>query len=319
MTRVVAAVPAGHGPSLRNLQRTSTADLESLLGVRLLPPVLRYDSDRDRPPLGAAAASWLDICETTTVHHDQAHAPALDTGWPDRWSVTYRNDEGEHTASVRDIDPVDLLDADPVRNSTWHAHSTARAGLHHMSRTGRSHWHESLFERDLLVTLDFTEGLNDVASQPFTLTWHDGHQWRKHTPDFAAVIDGEMWLINVRPAPLVKAQLLNNAAATRAVCALRGWQEAVVVGYAQPALTVLKTIGAAARTADPYALGDQMLDLLDEHGPSRFGDLVEASEVPVLARAVLQRLIWDREVSIDLNRVLSDETVVALAAPEEAA
>ena len=299
------------GPSLRDLQRIPAVDLETLLGVRLLPPVLRYDPNRDRQPLPSHGATWLDICETTTTHHD--HALELTSGWPDRWSMTYRNTKGEESASVREVDPVDLIDADPMRNSTWHAHSRARAGLHHMASTRRLHWHESLFERDLLVALDFDEGLNDVASQPCTLTWHDGTSGKTHTPDFVAVIHGEMWIINVRPAPLVKPQLLANAAATRAVCALRGWQETVVVGYSQPALTVLKTVGAARQTADPYSLGDQMLDLLDDRGPSRFGDLVAATEVPVLARAVLQRLIWDREVTIDLAQVLTDETVVALA------
>lgn len=303
-------------PSLRTLQRATPAELEALLGVRLLPSVLRYDPDRDRLPLPSAQASWLDVCETTAAHHE--HAPVLTTGWPDRWSITFSNDEGEQTVSVREAEPTDLIDADPVRNSTWHAHSTARAGLHHMSRTGRLHWHESLFERDLLVALDFDESLNDVASQPFTLTWHDGTAWKKHTPDFAAVIGGEMWIINVRPAALVKPQLFASAAAIRAVCALRGWQETVVVGYVQPPLTVLKTVGAARRTADPYSLGDRMLGLLDEWGPSRFGDLVAATEVPVLARAVLQRLIWDREVTVDLAHVLTDETLVDLA-PEVAA
>ncbi|WNV74453.1 hypothetical protein [Geodermatophilus sp. DSM 44513] len=307
---LVDALPFRTGLSLRDLQRTPVDDLETLLGVRLLPPVLRYDPDRDRPSLSSHDAAWLDLCETTTAHHP--HAPALATGWPDRWSVTYRNDEGEHAESVREVDPVDLIDADPMRNSTWHAHSRARAGLHHMSSTDRLHWHESLFERELLVALDFDKGLDDVTSQPFTLTWHDGTAWKKHTPDFAAVIHGEMWIINVRPAPLVKPQLLANAAATRAVCALRGWQEALVVGYAQPALTVLKTIGAARRTADPYTLGDQMLDLLDQQGPTRFGDLVAATEAPLLARAVLQRLIWDREATVDLNRLLTDETTVSL-------
>lgn len=304
------ALPAT-GSSLRDLQRTSAPDLEALLGIRLLPQVLRYNPDRDRPPLASDAASWLDICETTTAHDE--HAPPRTTGWPDRWSISYSDAEGEHAVSVREVEPTDLLDADPIRNSTWHARSRARAGLHFLASTERLHWHESLFERNLLVALDFDEGLNDVASQPFTLTWHDGTGWKKHTPDFAAVIDGEMWTINVRPAPLVKPQLLANAGAVRAVCELHGWRETVVVGYSQPALTVLQTIGATRRTADPYSLGEQMLDLLTERGPSRFGALVDATTVPVLARAVLQRLIWDREVTVDLNRVLTDETVIALA------
>jgi hypothetical protein len=56
-----------------------------------------------------------------------------------------------------------------------------------------------------------------------------------------------------------------------------------------------------------------MLDLLAEAGPSRFGAVVAATETPVLARAVLQRLIWDREVTVDLARLLTDETLIALA------
>lgn len=76
---------------------------------------------------------------------------------------------------------------------------------------------------------------------------------------------------------------------------------------------MLKTVGAARQTADPYTVGDQMLDLLDEQGPSRFGELVAATEVPVLARAVLQRLVWDREVTVNLAALLTDETIVALA------
>lgn len=300
------------GPSLRTLQRATAADLEAMTGVRLLSPVLRYDPDRDRPPLPSHAAAWLDVCETSTAHHD--HAPLVATGWPDAWTVTFRHGQDEHTTPVRAANPVDLLDADAIRNSTWHRNSRARAGLHFMATTERVHWHESLFERDLLIALDFEEGLGALASQPFTLSWHDGQRLRSHTPDFAAAIDGEMWIINVRPAPLVKPQLLENAAATRAMCALHGWREALVVGYAQPAHTVLKTIAAARRTADPYSLGEEMLDLLAEDGSLPFGDLVAATTAPVLARAVLQRLIWDREVTIDLARLLTDETLVALPA-----
>lgn len=304
------APPAGLGLSMRTLQQTPTPALEAALGVRLLPSVLRYDPTRGLAPLWSADATWLDLCETTTAHHD--HAPVRAARWPDAWSVTYNDAEGEHTVSVREVEPTDLIDADPIRNSTWHANSRARAGLHFMASTERLHWHESLFERELLITLDFDEGLNDLASQPFTLRWHDGSAWKSHTPDFAAVIDGEMWIINVRPAPLVKPQLLANAAATRTVCALHGWREALVVGYQQPALTILKTIGAARRTADLAGVGGLMLDFLAERGPSRFGEVVAATDAPALARAVLQRLIWDREVTVDLSRLLTDETVVAL-------
>jgi hypothetical protein len=59
-------------------------------------------------------------------------------------------------------------------------------------------------------------------------------------------------------------------------------------------------------------VGGLMLDFLAERGPSRFGQVVAATDAPALARAVLQRLIWDHEVTVDLSRLLTDETVVAL-------
>lgn len=294
---------------MSTLNRKSTDEWEALLGIRLLPPVLRYNPDRDRPELPSHTAGWLDISMITTAHHNTKLA--LGTGWPDRWTVTHRHGGIDQAEPVRNIDPCDLLGAEPIRNATWHRHSTARAGLHYMSSTGRLHPHESLFERDLLVALDFDGGVNDIASQPFTLTWHeDGGKPVRHTPDFMVVLGGEVWIINVRPAARMNLRLLRNAAALRAICHLHGWQEAVVTGYSRPPHTVISTIAAARQTDDPYGHTGDMLDFLATSGPTRFGDLVEMTGLPVVARAVLQRMIWDRDVTMDLNRGLTDETMI---------
>lgn len=295
---------------MNTLKRISTEQWETLLDLRLLPPVLRYDPTRDRPAVPSCAVSWLDLTERIEDHHGLSLPVA--TGWPDRWTVGFRHGADERQATVREAAAHDLLTSDPVRSTTWHKHSRARAGLHHLASLDKLQWHESLFERDLLVTLDFDGGLTALASQPFTVAWHDGQKWIKHTPDFMAVLDGQTWVINVRPAVLVNDRLIANAAAVHAMCRLRGWQDAVVVGYPQPTLTVLQTLAAARYTDDPYDLAGVLLSALEAQGPSRFGDLVDATPAPALGRAVLQRLLWDRTVSTDLARLLTDETVIDL-------
>lgn len=287
------------------------AQVEAATGMRLLTPPARYRPDRDRPVLPSDAATWLDVCQTTQAH--QEIALGQPRGWPDQWTLTRRSSGSESTSTARDALPLDLLTADPMRNTTWHRNSTARAGLHHMGSTGRLHWHESLFEKNLLIALDFDGGLSDLASQPFTLTWTEGRKTFRHTPDFLAVIDGEVWVLNVRPAALMNLLLLRNAAAVHALCRLHGWRDAVVTDYARPALTVLTTLAAACGAHDPFGLTDAILNRLGD-GPARFGDLVAATSAPAVARAVLQRLLWDQTVSTDLNRLLTDDSMLRLTA-----
>lgn len=294
---------------MNDIRRMPTEQWEALLGVRLLPPVLRFDPERDRPALPSASACWQDMCALDESHRDVDVAPS--SGWPDTWTVTYRHRGVERTVSVRDVEPVDLLTADPIRTGTWHRNSTARAGMHFFASTGEHIYHDSLFERDLLILLDFDGTVSALASQPFRLGWTEGGSLVHHTPDFAAVLDGVMWIINVRPTTRMNLALRRNAAALNVVCALHGWNTAVVTDYARPALTVVTTVAAAKKTADPYAFDTAILDTL-RSGPRTFGELAQATSAPAVARAVLQRLIWDRRVTIDLNRVLTDSTLVSL-------
>lgn len=297
-------------PSLRQMQRMPPSALEALFSVQLTPPPRRYGAPAEATPRWSANTTWSDICLQTNAHH--ATTTTQSGGWQDRWTLTYRVTGTDEQRTVRQADPSDLVGGHPMRAGTWHRGSTARAGLHYLRTTGRLHWHESMFERDLLTVLDFDEGLDDVASQPFHLRWQDGTRWHTHTPDFLAVLDGEVWIINVRPAELLNPQVLRSAAAVRTLCQFRGWREALVVGYDRVGLTVLKTLSAAKSAVDPSDVADQLRTSLATRGPAPFGDLTAESSAPAIARAVLQRLIWDREVSIDFNQRLTDESVVHL-------
>jgi hypothetical protein len=255
--------------------------------------------------------TWRDL---TTQHPVEAMATP-GRGWTSRWTVTYRHGSTEVTETVADVSPAELLSSDPIRTNTWHARTTTRSGLHFLASTGRLQAHESLFERDLLVVLDF-DAVTAVASQPFTLTWHDGQRYRKHTPDFMIVADGAPTVVNCRPAALVKDRLLENCAAVAAVCLSRGWAQALVTGYPRPPFTVVSTVGATRNCDDPHGYGEDILERLAADGPSEFARLADAFPSPVIARAIVQRLIWDREVSVNLSRLLADDSTVALPGQE---
>lgn len=281
-----------------------------ILGARHEEPALRYVAPPIGPALWSASAEWTDLTQRRTVGSD------LPSGtWTTDWSLTYRHGDIKYESSVANVSARELLAADPIRENSWHRNKTARAGLRYMHSTDQLHAHESLFERKLLRVLDF-HGATAVSSQPFTLTWDDGTGMRHHTPDFLADIDGQLTVINTRPAPLVKDTLLQDAQAIAAVCLSRGWDHALVVGYPLPAFTIIETVGAHADSLDHLGYTEVILDTLTENGPTTFDELCRTFESPVIARAILQRLIWQREVSVDLATMLEDTSLVALPGEE---
>jgi len=294
-----------------SLPANTSAEAAALSARRHTEPLLRFDAARHRPPLWSAGATWRDLTETTGAPDPLRLAP----GWTRQWTLTHRNGDTYMETDVESADVVALLDADPIRTPTWHPNATARAGLHYVNSTGDLHLHESLFERNLLLALDF-HGVVRVASQPFTLTWHDGHAQRKHTPDFLVETEQAVTVVNVRPAHMVKDALREDCAAVAELSLTHGWHHALVTGYPRPAFTNLAHVAAHRSAQDRTGYAGEILDELGHRGPMPFASLADTFDGPVVARSIIQRLIWDREVSIDLNHLLHDDTLVALPGEE---
>lgn len=274
-------------------------------------PLRRYQREHTLPPLWSATATWTNL----THQHSVPGRRDMAAGWGHKWTLTYRHGSDDLTASVATTSTRDLLSADPVRVNSWHPNKTARAGLRYLHSTERHHAHESLFERKLLCVLDF-DGVEEVVSQPFTLTWYDGTRVRHHTPDFLALIHGDVVVINTRPAERLNQRLIEDASALAEVCLSRGWGHALVTGYPLPAFTTVETVEAHARDTDRLGVADAVHRLLTEAGPTQFSDICRHVEGHVVARAIVQRLVWDRRVSLDLNRNLEDSTLISLPGQE---
>src|SRR2546423_15609404 len=94
--------------------------------------------------------------------------------------------------------------AQPVRRFSWRTTQRHRPGLQYMVSTGRHCGFESLEEAKVLLALDFAGNVSDVLSQPFRLRFTGTAGVGEHIPDFLVVTAAGIWLVDVRPAPLVR-------------------------------------------------------------------------------------------------------------------
>src|ERR1700676_72520 len=139
-------------------------------------------------------AGWDDLLVPVSV--TDASCLDLEEGWPDRWLVTRRVDEGKVSCTVRELPLVPARQGGPVRWFSWRREQGHRPGLQYLVSTGRHHGAESMEEARLLLALDFAGDLVDVVSQPMRLRFTVvSGRCREHTPDFLAVTRSGTWLI----------------------------------------------------------------------------------------------------------------------------
>jgi hypothetical protein len=215
----------------------------------------------------------------------------------------------EHTASPNAVVFADLIDADARMLPRYHPNTKATAGLYFVNSISQHVVHHSLFERSTLIALDYDD-VQAVTAQPLRLTWTDAvGKLRRHIPDFAAVIDGEPTVINCRPATRMTDLQLQQTAALANAFASRGWQVRLVVDYQAHALAAVRSLLAARHAIDPGGYLGQFQQAVSA-GPVSFGDLVEATPAPGLARSFLRRALFDRHVRADVSTGLGDPTLI---------
>ncbi|MGH3166866.1 MAG: TnsA-like heteromeric transposase endonuclease subunit, partial [Trebonia sp.] len=265
----------------------------------------------DVVPVGSDCCGLDDLfldCETAAARDGLGLGP----GWPRRWTAGWRTPDGEVACAVRDLGEVPAAGWVPVRRFTWRQRQRHRPGLQFLVSTGRLHGFESLEERSLLLALDFTGTVQEVLSQPFRLKFETaGGGPGEHIPDFLAVFrDGSRWLLDVRPARLVKREDAVRFAAAAEAALEAGWRYSVVAGWRPHVLSVLDALSAQRREMeDPLGLEGELFRAVSG-GPAAFGDLVTATRLPAVARAHARHLLWHRRLGTDLARPLGDRSPV---------
>ncbi|WP_232246294.1 TnsA-like heteromeric transposase endonuclease subunit [Kitasatospora mediocidica] len=233
----------------------------------------------------------------------------LTEGWLRRWSVAWRLGGDAVSYPLDELAQSSLSGLGPVRWFTWRRDQRHRPGLVYMVSTGRLHGSESLEEARLLLALDFAAGVIEVVSQPLRLTFFGQAGRRVHTPDFLVRTRSGVWLIDVRPARLIEGKDRESFAAAAEVARVCGWRFAVAADWRQHVTVTLDCFSSRRRpVSDPLRVEP---GLLAEAAEGRtFGELVDSSAFPPVARAHLLHLLWHRRLGLDLLEPLSDRSRV---------
>jgi hypothetical protein len=255
--------------------------------------------------------SWTGL--TVPVRVDQGAARLdLGEGWSRRWLVCWKAGQRLESRPVREVAQAPLTGVDPIRAFSWRRSQRHRPGLEYLVSTGRHHGFESLEEARALLALDFAGDLIDVVSQPLRLRFEASGTSREHTPDFLAVTRPGIWLIDVRPEPLIKDADAESFAAAAEVALACGWHYAVVGRWREHVLSSLDAMSSQRRPLpDPLGLRPGLVAAAA--GGLTFGELAAASRCEPVARAQLLYLLWHRKLGVDLSRPLADSSAVRLA------
>jgi hypothetical protein len=179
-----------------------------------------------------------------------------------------------------------------------------------MVSTGRLHGFESIAERNVLLVLDFAGQVLEVLAQPLRLRFFASGRLMVHVPDFLVTTCSGEVLIDVRPEALVGDEDRVRFAAVAEAALVCGWRYVVVVGWRRQVLTVVDDLSAQRRPlTDPFGLQGALVRAVSG-GPRAFGELVEATGLPAVARAHARHLLWHRRLGVDLSVPLRDSSPV---------
>ncbi|MFF3494797.1 TnsA-like heteromeric transposase endonuclease subunit [Streptomyces sp. NPDC002795] len=228
-------------------------------------------------------------------------------GWTRRWAVSWRAGGDDASRSVHDLAQEPVLTSGPMRHFTWRRDQRHRPGLQFLTSTGQHHGAESLEESRVLLALTFAGDVVDVVSQPLKISFATCGKRRAHTPDYLTVTRRAVWLIDVRPEPLIKeADRESFAAAAEVAC---GWRYAVAARWRKHTFAGLDAMASQRRLrSDP--LGLRPVLLAEAAGGRRFGELVAATGCEPVARAHPLYLLWSRQLGVDLAAPLQDRSLV---------
>lgn len=267
----------------------------------------------------SGACALPDLLDPPYSVNDLDRQPLdLRDGWPRRWSAKWRVSGREMSCQVQELAGTMPTGSGPVRSFTWRTGQRHRPGLAAMASTGSLHGFESLAERQLLLAADFCGEVTDALSQPFRLRFTTaGGGTTDHIPDFLVQARTGTWLIDVRPASLIKEADRVKFAASAEVALTRGWRYLVVGGWKAHVQSVLDAFSAQRRTiADPLGIQLQLLQAAAS-GPQSFRALADATSHPVIGRAHALHLLWQRKLAAGLTEPFGDRSLVWIpGAPE---
>lgn len=198
----------------------------------------------------------------------------------------------------------------PARQGNRYPRQRNYHGLYFFSQTQRHIWFESNIEASRLASLDMTQRIVAIASQPMRITFAGGSI---HFPDFIALHSNHRQVLyDVKPKDRLTPEVLTQFAQTKAVCDLVGWGYEVLTELDPVERVNLEWLSQFKHHGfypDQAAL-DRLLDALTAPMSVNAAAVALGMESLARARSALFHLLWVGTLTIDTSVRLTQNSLV---------
>ena len=207
---------------------------------------------------------------------------------------------------LQDVRVQDLLESRPMRDFA-RRHGQGNKPLAKWTHTtGHLVPAESRHERSLILIADHHPAFTHISSQPFTIEWPTGSEFKTHTPDFV--------LLSAERPPLVVDVKTAHAAADESIVRLHaevgrvlfeaGMSHVVWTGMPRRAISNLSNFSGARVPVASYERWARVVaELADE--PLLATELADAVHLAGYPREhalmLIRRMLWRRSLLTDLS------------------
>lgn len=213
-----------------------------------------------------------------------------------------------------------LVDSDPARSGAQYQNRINSHGRYYWQRTASHVWHESVLELRCLERLDFEGEVLRVAAQPFEVTFREGADTQRHTPDFFGLLrDGSQVVYDVKPLGRMTEKVQVQFAETARVCTAIGWRHEVLHEGSEMSTMVLSHLRKSRHpnSCPSTDVRDQARQVFADGRPLAQGREMLNRRHPALAMPYIKHLIWHGILRVDIERPLTLDTVVRSTSEEQ--
>jgi hypothetical protein len=209
-----------------------------------------------------------------------------------------------------------LDDAIPWRTFRMYFGQTHYSGAYWSATEAAHVIYESRLELSRLLLADFAADVTHIVAQPFLMRARVDGVRRRHIPDYFLMTGQGPVIVDVKPRDkLDDPKVVDTFAWVRSALQTKGWRFEVA---SEPPPILLENVRfLAGYRRRPYISPTALEELrsLNLEGIT-FGDALRRVKTspPPSARSALLHMLWSREVSANLDEVLTDESVLGTGA-----
>ena len=204
-----------------------------------------------------------------------------------------------------------LRSALPFRTFRWYYGQRHYSGSYWSATMSAHVIYESRLELSRLLMADFDQSVKFIVAQPFLIRSKVQGIVRRHIPDYLFLTDADPVLVDVKPRDQVSdTKVAETFEWVQNVIDSLRWR--FEIASEQPPV-LLDNVRFLAGYRRPQSINEAALRALraTHFDNVTFGDAVRnAVGAEPLVRAALLHMLWTHEVSADLSKVLSSQSIL---------